>query len=874
MDTKLLEVALALVVIYLVLSLAGTQITEFVATMTDQRPKTLERILIEATMGDARLVDKLLHYAPVFALSKGQAMPSAIPPDLFATSFLAVINDGIPPRTNYRSPLEFIDHVKLDPKLTQLLRSQAIGNGVQWDGFEYKLGRWYADICDRAEGWYKRSTSKLTFAVALALAFLGNVDSSHIVQTMMQNDDARISLFNLGELIAAQKLDQDVKPEPAASSVAPAQAAPPLSAAEEVDKALGSIRAAANADPQLFGFGNDQGTIARECTDKKSQKTFDSNYDAWSTLLPSIIILTEQASLGISFAAKEKGYVIDSAGRTKLVYQAMVCTTAISAWVRKARYAVKNTEAAARLAEANAALDRARERMKEMVAQNDSNRSVLRSYAMLGDAVRDCVDEAEDSRPAFDRCLAAANKRVLPVGWPTRAGQFCSLNLVRQPDGDKIVVDESGNASIHDIFGCRNFEGSDKLKLAPIQATVEPIKVIGTVLGWLLTAVMVSLGAPFWYGVLGKVATLRMAGRVRGLDRGQAQVNVADNRPLESAPAAAVPPPASTFEDARTSFEAGLTPKSISRLQIALNVAPTGRLDEVTRNAIAQRLKDLGQPADRELDGASYLLLTGRNAERTAGQAVSGVRDLKALTLHELDGLIGALNTLFPAQAPASWPPLSTNSDFDDVRARVVLYRFKADRSAPPNKTVVKEAREGNPGLMRIDDPVRMEIVNAAQSMQPFTRDPAPWLDWAYGELGIREIAGKQHTPRIVHYLATIGGARNSYQDETPWCGAFVGWVLEREGILGKHLSAANLSKPDLLRAENWKTMGSPRQGPPQPGDVCIIERQESGGSRFHVAFLAYVHNGQPWLIGGNQSEDSVTMVAFKSSNLTFRDLR
>ena len=35
------------------------------------------------------------------------------------------------------------------------------------------------------------------------------------------------------------------------------------------------------------------------------------------------------------------------------------------------------------------------------------------------------------------------------------------------------------------------------------------------IVGWLVTIAAVSLGAPFWFDLLGKVANLRGAGRVR-----------------------------------------------------------------------------------------------------------------------------------------------------------------------------------------------------------------------------------------------------------------------------------------------------------------------------------------------------------------------
>jgi hypothetical protein len=39
------------------------------------------------------------------------------------------------------------------------------------------------------------------------------------------------------------------------------------------------------------------------------------------------------------------------------------------------------------------------------------------------------------------------------------------------------------------------------------------MSIAATLFGWLLTAIAISLGAPFWFDALGKLANLRMAGK-------------------------------------------------------------------------------------------------------------------------------------------------------------------------------------------------------------------------------------------------------------------------------------------------------------------------------------------------------------------------
>lgn len=59
----------------------------------------------------------------------------------------------------------------------------------------------------------------------------------------------------------------------------------------------------------------------------------------------------------------------------------------------------------------------------------------------------------------------------------------------------------------------------------------------------------------------------------------------------------------------------------------------------------------------------------------------------------------------------------------------------------------------------------------------------AKWMDIAFAELGVKEIPGPEHNPRIIEYhSATTLMAKD---DETPWPSSFVNWVMKQAGIEG-----------------------------------------------------------------------------------------
>lgn len=883
MGMKIIEVALALVTIYLVMALAATQLVELSTAAFNRRPRVLKAIVSEAFGGQAGLVDEFFSYAPIYALSKGKRRPAAIPPDLFATAFLAVLNGKKPPRADFRTPAEFVAAAKPAGQLVQVLAAQLAGAEADWDAFEQRIARWYSDICDRAEGWYKRETTLWLLGISALLAFVLNADSAYIARTLLQNDTLRVSIADIGELLLEQR-----NQEQGGVTGTPAPSTDRLSGVDDttartlvsgdLDRALGEMRAALDAAPTLGAYGDSVGTDARRCLDdantsndnndkddnkdKYKSQLYDSNYEAWTHLVASIISKVDMASLGVS---RSKPFLQETQSRIDNIRQAMVCTSAISTWVRNALGERKHSKAEPHLTAAIVALDSATRHMQALVDRSSFPNNLARSYALLGQDFVDCANAAGKSRAAFERCIESARTTSLPFGWPGQAGQFCRMRVYtpgeRLPDAGARPAHArpAANRDLEGMnawFGCQDYEGNSMLDLPVIQAKVVPAKLLAVFLGWVSTAVLVSLGAPFWYGVLSKVARLRIAGRVRGLDQvpeaGATSGTAAGRGSVASRDLPAAPP--APFDSALNEYERAMPPKEISRLQNALGVPPTMQLNEVTRNAIAARLEALGQSPDRELTPSTYYMIVGRNpAQATVDTPSAAVWSVGTRDPVAVPQVADALNRLFPHVPPRF---ASGDTFTHDLRAGVVLYRFKSDPAALIRKPILKMAASPNGELMRLDDATRRTLLASVPS-PAFDPDPRPWLDHAYGELGVTE-ASAEGLQRIEEYLTTVGGqALQGQAASTSWCGGFAGWVLYRAG---KFPDGA--PRPHLLEAHRWRDYGTATTG--SPGDICIVDN-------YHVGFLIEIDGeGRHWLLGGNQGNTglgTVSLVSFKAIN-------
>jgi uncharacterized protein (TIGR02594 family) len=135
------------------------------------------------------------------------------------------------------------------------------------------------------------------------------------------------------------------------------------------------------------------------------------------------------------------------------------------------------------------------------------------------------------------------------------------------------------------------------------------------------------------------------------------------------------------------------------------------------------------------------------------------------------------------------------------------------------------------------------------------------WAEIAYREElhGVEEVAGDEHNPRIIEYLATVSVGFTS--DETAWCSAFVNWNMRQAFIKGTNLA----------NARSWLTWG--QSCDPRPGAVIVLWRERVDSWKGHVGFFGgIIDNGARVLVrGGNQGNQVSTQPYPVSRILDYR---
>lgn len=136
-----------------------------------------------------------------------------------------------------------------------------------------------------------------------------------------------------------------------------------------------------------------------------------------------------------------------------------------------------------------------------------------------------------------------------------------------------------------------------------------------------------------------------------------------------------------------------------------------------------------------------------------------------------------------------------------------------------------------------------------------------PWIAEARSHIGLREVKGLQHNPTILRWLERMpkfDGAAKAWwaDDETPWCGLFIGYCL---GVTGRHVVR------EWYRAKAWESPELTRLDMPAYG--CLVTFTRSGGG--HVGFVVgRDQRGNLMVLGGNQG-DAVNIRPFARSRVT-----
>jgi TIGR02594 family protein len=129
------------------------------------------------------------------------------------------------------------------------------------------------------------------------------------------------------------------------------------------------------------------------------------------------------------------------------------------------------------------------------------------------------------------------------------------------------------------------------------------------------------------------------------------------------------------------------------------------------------------------------------------------------------------------------------------------------------------------------------------------------YLDIALKEYGTHDILGTTSNPIVLKYFKEIG-FKWINDDDTPWCAAFLNWVLLKAGKIG----TGSLSARSFLKYGMATKL-------PQIGDIVVLWRTTKDSPFGHVGFYITETEKDIYILGGNQN-DEVSILPFSKYRL------
>jgi len=314
-QTPILDVAVGLIVVYIMLALACTSFNEWLAQALSFRAQTLKKVLLGLFGSDQQGLQfaKNLYEHPIFdSLTPGRpgSLPEFVPANLFSLALADHLEltprvspaastpdkgtdaansapaanaeaQVTPPTTD--SIINAINDAPLNDKQKQLLLSFVVGANDDLDKFRGNVENWFNAAMDRASDWYKKRTQITIFFIAIIIVSLCNADTIMIVNRLWTNPVAREKMIVDAKGLAKEEA-QKLPGQPTTTN-------PPGSTGASNDAASQDTFALMGWPTKKTGGTDSTGTPADQQSDSID----------WTSKIIGLLITAFAASLGAPF---------------------------------------------------------------------------------------------------------------------------------------------------------------------------------------------------------------------------------------------------------------------------------------------------------------------------------------------------------------------------------------------------------------------------------------------------------------------------------------------------------------------------------------------------------------------------------------------
>jgi hypothetical protein len=245
-NSSVLDIGIGLVLVYLLISILLTSVSETIEAFLKSRASDLEHALSELFQGDQEMLRSFYEHPLISALYRGlyrrepgkPVTPPAAQGDgdgsaaatetaprapAAAPAAMSGSHGNLPsyiPREAFSAAVMDLLESEGGARLKQAIAALSARHGVSPAATRRALEGWYDGAMDRASGWFKRRTQLRLFLLGLAIAVIGNVNSVTIAQYLAANQEAREGLVQMASATLPEAAQHGAAPAPKSGAAA------------------------------------------------------------------------------------------------------------------------------------------------------------------------------------------------------------------------------------------------------------------------------------------------------------------------------------------------------------------------------------------------------------------------------------------------------------------------------------------------------------------------------------------------------------------------------------------------------------------------------------------------------------------------------
>ncbi len=200
-DHPIIDVALGLVLFYIVLSLVVSAVQEWVASLFGLRAKNLRaglENLIDGPGPGAEFARMVYDHPLVKNMAKAKKRPSYIAPETLSAVLLEVVAQKELGKAYSACTAdqvrELVEKIAPESPLKRILEAFVDDSASVREGLKKRVAEWFDEGMTRVSGWYRRAVKLRLVIIAGIVAMLTNASTVHVARELWTNDALRTTI--------------------------------------------------------------------------------------------------------------------------------------------------------------------------------------------------------------------------------------------------------------------------------------------------------------------------------------------------------------------------------------------------------------------------------------------------------------------------------------------------------------------------------------------------------------------------------------------------------------------------------------------------------------------------------------------------------